>query len=185
MVLGEVSMKIAVYCGSTPGSDPAFVKLAHELGQWMGKQGHELVYGGSHTGLMGAVADGVLEEGGRVIGVVPNVPLIKGRTHPRLSELIETDTMAERKSRMLELAEGFIALPGGIGTLDEISEIISLHSLKIVKGPVIFYNMNGYYEPMKAVLKNILDHGFGRVDYFSEIVFAESLEEIAAAILYQ
>ena len=172
-------MKIAVYCGSTPGNDPFYVQTARELGEWMGTHGHELVYGGSNTGLMGAVADGVLSAGGRVTGVVPNVAEIQGRIHRGVTTLIETETMAQRKSKMIELADAFIALPGGIGTLDEMTEIISLRSLKILQGPVIFYNMKGYYEPMKAVLSNILPHGFGRTKYFSEILFAERLEEIA------
>ena len=172
-------MKIAVYCGSTPGNDSFYVQTAYKLGAWMGANGHELVYGGSNTGLMGGVADGVLSAGGRVTGVVPNVAEIQGRIHRGITTLIETQTMAQRKSKMIELAEAFIALPGGIGTLDEMTEIISLSSLKILNNPVIFYNMKGYYEPVKAVLANILQHGFGRTEYFSEILFADRLEEIA------
>ena len=175
-------MNVAVYMGSTPGSDAIYVQKARELGQWMGKNGHTLVYGGSKTGLMGAVAEGVHETGGTIIGIVPDVPVIQARTYPYITELIQTKTMAERKSEMIRRADGFIALPGGIGTLDEITEILSLYSLKIVTGPVIFYNMNGYYEPMKAVLKNILQNGFGRDEYFRNVVFAEGLDEIKEAI---
>ena len=175
-------MKIAVYCGSTPGNDPLYTEMAHELGRWMGQNGHELVYGGSSTGLMGATADGVLAEGGRVTGVIPNVALIMGRRHPGLTQVIQTETMAERKTVMLEMADAYIALPGGIGTLDEITEIMSLHSLGIVRGPVILYNMNGYYESMRAVLDNILTHGFGKADYFRDVVFAEDLSQIIEAL---
>ena len=171
-------MKIAVYCGSTPGNDPVYVQMAKELGKWMGEKGHELVYGGSNTGLMGAVADGVLEAGGKVIGVVPNVPEIQKRTHQGITTLIKTDTMAERKSEMIRLADGFIALPGGVGTLDEITEILSLSSLKIVTGPVIFYSMKGYYDPMKPVIANILRSGFGKPEYFEDVVFAKDLSEV-------
>lgn len=175
-------MNIAVYMGSTPGSNSEFVRKAHELGQWMGENGHTLVYGGSKTGMMGAVADGVHETGGSVIGIVPDVAEIQARTYPYLTELVRTHTMAERKSEMIKRAEAFIALPGGIGTLDEITEILSLYSLKIVTGPVIFYNMNGYYEPMKAVLQNILQNGYGREEYFRDVLFAEGLDEIKEAI---
>ncbi|MBO6157816.1 MAG: TIGR00730 family Rossman fold protein [Firmicutes bacterium] len=175
-------MKIAVYCGSTPGSDPLYKENAYELGRWMGRNGHELVYGGSSTGLMGATADGVLAEGGRVTGVIPNVTLIIGRRHPGLTQVIQTETMAERKTVMLEMADAFIALPGGIGTLDEITEVISLKSLGIVHGTIIFYNMNGYYESMRAVLDNILAHGFDKADYFQDIVFAEDLSQIKKAL---
>ena len=117
-----------------------------------------------------------------MIGIVPDVAEIQARTYPYLTELVRTHTMAERKSEMIKRAEAFIALPGGIGTLDEITEILSLYSLKIVTGPVIFYNMNGYYEPMKAVLQNILQNGYGREEYFRDVLFAEGLDEIKEAI---
>ncbi len=174
--------KIAVYCGSTPGNKEIYCKAAYELGQWMGTHGYSLVYGGSNTGLMGAVADGVLDKNGKVIGVVPNVAEIQGRIHPEITQLIETETMADRKSEMIRLSDAFIALPGGLGTLDEITEILSLQSLKIVHGPVIFYNMDGYYEPVKAVLSNILNSAFGRPEYFVNVTFADNIEDIAKAL---
>ena len=172
-------MKIAVYCGSTAGNDSVFAENARALGEWMGRNGHELVYGGSHTGLMGAVANGVLHAGGKVTGVVPDVPAIKKRVHPGITKLIETDSVAERKTRMIELADAFLALPGGLGTLDEITEILSLQSLELVKGPVIFYNLKGYYEPMKLVFSRILENGFGKPEYFSQVHFPKRLEEVA------
>ncbi len=175
-------MKIAVYCGSTAGNQTAYAEAAYALGQWMGENGHELVYGGSSTGLMGAVADGVLSRGGSVTGVVPDVPAIKKRVHPRLTKLIETDTVAVRKTRMIELAEAYIALPGGLGTLDEITEILSLQSLDLAAGPVIFYSMNGYYAPLQAALDNIVQSGFGKPVFFRNVTFAKTLAEIAAAL---
>ena len=175
-------MKIAVYCGSTGGKDPAFAEAAFALGEWMGRNGHTLVYGGSNTGMMGAVADGVLTVGGTVVGVVPDVPEIRRRVHPGLTALVETDTMAERKVCMIERSDAYIALPGGLGTLDEITEILSLESLDLVRGPVIFYSMKGYYEPMKAVLANILQTGFGKPEYFSNVTFADDLAQIAGVL---
>lgn len=174
-------MRIAVYCGSTPGNDGACLRAASELGAWMGRNGHELLYGGSKTGLMGALADGVLAAGGAVTGVVPNVPSIKARMHPGLTAVVETETMAERKAVMLR-AEAWIALPGGLGTLDEITEVLSLRSLDLVRGPVIFYSVNGYYEPLKPVFDNILQRGFGRPAFFSGVVFAACLEEVSQAL---
>lgn len=144
----------------------------------MGANGHTLVYGGSNTGLMGGVADGVLEAGGKVIGVVPDVPLIKSRTHTGITECIFTDTMAERKSKMIELAEGFIALPGGIGTFDELTEIISLGSLGIINGPIACFNVNGYYEPFKQVLKGVVMNGFGKPEFFDGILYSDDFDEI-------
>lgn len=175
-------MRIAVYCGSSPGKDETFVKAALRLGAWLGKNGHELIYGGSNTGLMGAVADGVLCAGGAVTGVIPDVPLIRSRVHPGLTTRIETGSMAERKMCMLVRADAFIALPGGLGTLDEITEILSLQSLGIVRGAVIFYNVNGYYEPMKAVISQILQNGFGKPEYFSDVHFLDSPEELAEVL---
>lgn len=175
-------MRIAVYCGSTAGNLELYTGAAYALGAWMAENGHELVYGGSNTGLMGAVADGVLDGGGRVTGVVPDVPEISRRAHPRLTTRIEAGTMALRKTKMIELAQAFIALPGGVGTLDEITEILSLESLGLVRGPVIFYSMEGYYAPMQAVLDNILARGFGRPEYFSSVHFAENLEQLCCAL---
>ena len=175
-------MRITVYCGSSAGNREIYGKSAFELGAWMGRAGHELVYGGSETGLMGAVADGVLSEGGMAIGVIPDIPQIQSRRHPGLTRYIETDTVAMRKNRMIELAEAFIALPGGLGTLDEITEILSLSSLDIVSVPVIFYNMAGYYEPLKSVFSHVIRNGFGKEEYFSCVTFAETLEDIARAL---
>ena len=171
-------MKIAVYCGSSAGERKTYRETAYALGAWMGENGHELIYGGSKTGLMGAVADGALDHGGRVTGVIPNVPQIESRRHPGLTSVIRTETVALRKSRMIELADAFVALPGGLGTLDEITEILSLRSLGLVSGPVVFFSVEGYYEPMKEVFGNLVRNGFGRREYFSRTVFAETLGEV-------
>ena len=177
-------MKIAVYCGSTPGNNEVFVRKAHELGRWMGENGHTLIYGGSNTGLMGAVAGGVLEAVGEVTGVVPDVPLIKSRTHPGITRTIFTQTMAERKSKMIELADAFIALPGGIGTFDELTEIVSLASLDIVKGAIVCFNVNGYYETLKAVFSGIVENGFGKPMFFDRILYSDDFEEIGRHLTF-
>ena len=172
-------MNIAVYLGSTSGNKDEFSFAAKRFGRWIGGNGHTLVYGGANRGLMGDVADAVLESGGKVIGVIPDVDRIQERKHDGLTQLIEASSMAERKSKMIELADAFVALPGGIGTLDEITEVMSLSSLDIVSGKIIMFNTDGYYDPLKKVLENIIDNGFGKKEYFKKVLFSDDIEEIA------
>ena len=148
-------MNITVYCGSSSGNKDIYIEKAKELGKEIGLRSDRLIYGGSKTGLMGAIADAVLDNGGEVTGIVPDVPLIQSRNHPRLTEMIFTKTMAERKTLMIEKGEAFIAMPGGIGTIDEITEILSLSSLNIVKAPVVFYDVNHYYQDIKELLDKV------------------------------
>lgn len=175
-------MNIAVYCGSGFGGSDEFEKSAKLLGEWIGKSGHTLIYGGANKGLMGAVADATLNAGGKVTGVLPNVPLILSRRHKNLTEYVLTETMAERKTEMINRSNAFVALPGGVGTLDEITEILSLQSLNIINAPIVFYNTNGYYEPMKRVIENIVANDFGKTDYFSKVLFSDDINEIAKFI---
>lgn len=172
-------MNIAVYCGSSSGNDEKYVDSAKELGRWIAQSGNTLVYGGANKGLMGAVADSVLEYGGKVIGVLPAVPQIQARKHTGLTECINTSSMAERKAKMIELADAFVALPGGIGTLDEITDVLSLSSLDVVMGPIVLFNTDGYYEPFRAVIRNIIESGFGRREYFERVLFSCDIDEIA------
>ena len=133
-------MKIAVYCASEFGKEEIYTEAAKELGQWIGRTKHTLVYGGE-SGLMGTVAKEVHAAGCEVIGVVPgNVAFIKNRPQPYVTKLIFTEDMSERKRKMLELADVFIALPGGIGTLDEISETITLTKIGVFNKPSILFN---------------------------------------------
>ncbi|MCR5768103.1 MAG: TIGR00730 family Rossman fold protein [Lachnospiraceae bacterium] len=171
-------MNIAVYCGSSSGNDPKYIEAARTLGRWIGENGHTLVYGGASKGLMGEIADAVLKAEGRVTGVLPRIMLIQERKHPGLTEYIETSSMAERKTRMIDLADAFVALPGGIGTLDEITEVMTLTSLGIIKGPIVLYDAAGYYQPLKALLDNIISKGFGRKEYFSDILISDDFAKI-------
>ena len=172
-------MNIAVYCGSSAGNNEKYIEAAKQLGKWIGESGNTLVYGGANKGLMGAVADSALDNGGKVIGVLPDVPLIQARKHTGLTECINTSSMAERKSKMIELADAFIALPGGIGTLDVITEVLSLSSLDVVSDSIILFNTEGYYEPFRTVIRNIVESGFGRKEYFDGVLFSDDIEEIA------
>ena len=173
-------MNIAVYCGSKAGNDPVYAEEVKKLGDWMGRRGHRLVYGGGFNGLMGVVADSLLAAGGEAVGVLPNVPYIQSWRHPGLNEWVDTETMAERKTAMIERADAFFALPGGIGTLDEITEVMALATLGLLDAPVVFYNVAGYYDKMKDLLGDMEEKGFGRGNYFDKTLFSADLTEIEA-----
>lgn len=153
-------MNITVYCGSSVGMSQAFAEAAHQLGTWIGNQGHTLVYGGSSVGLMGILSRAVLEAGGTVVGVEPRFFIDAGVAQHNLSELYVVDTMAERKAKMIELGDIFIALPGGVGTLEEISEIMSRIRLNLTSGPCYFLNLDDFYTPMINLLHSMESAGF-------------------------
>jgi len=174
-------MTIAVYCGSSGGNEPAYQDAARTLGAWIGENGHTLIYGGGQSGLMGLVAQQVYERDGRVIGVLPqNVSFIRSRPQPYCTELITCESMSARKQRMLELADAFFALPGGIGTLDEITEAITLTHIGVFEKPSVLFNVNGYYEPLRAMLKKMRDAAFFRVGKKPYVLFSDDLREIGA-----
>lgn len=171
-------MNITVYLGANEGNDPVLRQSVQELGQWIGSDGHALVYGGSKTGLMGEIARCVLEAGGKVTGVEPQFFIDEGFQYDGLTELIVTKDMAERKARMIELGDAFIAFPGGTGTLEEISEIMSRISLKQLHAPCILYNLNGYYNGLKELLQHMIEKGLSSAERQQGIFFAEDLDEI-------
>jgi uncharacterized protein (TIGR00730 family) len=140
-----VSQLIGVFCGSNAGRPPAFVEHARRLGTAMAGQGLGLVYGGGHVGLMGAVADAVLEGGGEVVGVITEHLVGVEIAHRRVTSLEVVATMHERKARMADLATGFVALPGGFGTLDETLEILTWNQLGLLAKPVVFLDIDGYF----------------------------------------
>ena len=149
-----------------------------ELGTWIGSSGNALVYGGSKSGLMGAIADSVLQAGGKVTGIEPQFFIEKELQHDGLTRLIVTKDMAERKAKMIELGDAFIAFPGGTGTLEEIAEVMSKVSLKHLDAPCILYNLNGYYDDLKALLLKMIDKGLSSKERQEGIYFAEDLDEI-------
>ena len=171
-------MNITVYLGALEGNDPSLKEAVKELGTWIGKSGHSLVYGGSKSGLMGALADSVLQAGGEVTGVEPQLFVINELQHDGLTRLIVTKDLPERKSKMMELGEAFIAFPGGTGTLEEIAEVMSRVSLKQLKAPCILYNLNGYYNDLKALLDHMIEMGLSARERQEGIFFAEHLTEI-------
>lgn len=176
-------MNITVYCGAATGNDPAFREAAAELGKWMAENGHTLVYGGGKAGMMGVVADGVLDNGGKVIGVTPGFFVDRDEIHPDITELIVVNNLSERRSEMMKLGDAFIALPGGMGTLDEITEIFAnnrLHRFDTASGskPAILLSVNGYYDTLMALLRNMMDKGYYRQNEYDSIIVADSVEDV-------
>lgn len=175
-------MNITVYLGANEGNDPALGRAVHELGQWIGGNGHTLVYGGSKTGLMGEIAKSVLDAGGNVTGVEPQFFMDEGFQYDGLTELIVTKNMAERKTKMIQLGDAFIAFPGGTGTLEEITEVMSKVSLKQLDAPCILYNLNGYYDDLRALLGHMIEKGLSSPERQEGIYFAEDLTQIRAIL---
>lgn len=151
---------LAVYCGSSPGHDPAFVALATELGRALAHEGSTVVYGGASVGLMGAVADAALVGGGRVIGVLPEALRARELAHERLSELHITDDMHARKLKMATLADGFVALPGGYGTWEEVLEVATWRQIGLHRKPIVVVDHEGYYAPLRAQVDRAVEAGF-------------------------
>ena len=167
-------MNITVYLGANEGNDNRLREAVQALGHWVGESGNALVYGGSKTGLMGELAKAVLE----VTGVEPQFFMDAGFQYNGLTELIVTKDMSERKAKMIALGDAFIAFPGGTGTLEEISEIISKVALNQLNVPCILYNLNGYYDDLKHLLSLMIEKGLSSAERQKGIFFAETLEEI-------
>ena len=175
-------MNITVYLGANEGNDPALGAAVRELGTWIGESGNALVYGGSKSGLMGELALSVMAAGGDVTGVEPQFFIDAGYVIDGLKELIVTQDMAERKTKMIELGEAFIAFPGGTGTLEEITEVMSKVSLRQLDAPCILYNLDGYYDSLKALLEHMKEKGLSSAERLQGIYFAEDLDEIKRII---
>lgn len=171
-------MNITVYLGANQGNNDKFKAAIEELGSFIGKRGDTLVYGGSKSGLMGVLADSVLAWGSPVIGVEPQMFIEKEFQHDALTQLIVTRDMPERKAKMIELGDAFIAFPGGTGTLEEISEVMSLVSLSIIDSPCILYNLDGYYDGLKELLNTMISYGLSSKERQKGIRFASNLSEI-------
>lgn len=175
-------MNITVYLGANAGNDPALRDAVRALGRWIGESGNALVYGGSKNGLMGALAESVLAAGGRATGVEPQVFVDQGFLYDELTELIVTRDFPERKAKMLELGDAFIAFPGGTGTLEEIAEVMSAVSLGHLSTPCILYNLDGYYNDLKSLLEHMIDKGLSSPQRQQGIYFADNLHQIASII---
>lgn len=179
----NVIRRLCVFCGSSPGSRPEYVDAARAMGEFLAQQGISLVYGGGRVGLMGAVANATLQAGGDVIGVIPDALVAKEVAHQGLSDLRIVSTMHERKALMAELADGFVALPGGCGTFEEFFEVLTWAQLGIHEKPCGLLNVQGYYDPLLALLETGVASRFIRDEHREMVLVAHSPEELHAKML--
>ena len=169
---------VTVFCGSSFGFNEVYKDQANLLGQVLAKKGIRLVYGGAKVGLMGAVADGALSEGGEVIGVLTKFLLEKELAHEGLTELILVDSMHERKLKMNDLCEGVMALPGGFGTMEELFEMLTWAQLGLHEKPVALLNINGYYDSMNVLTKTMVDNGFLKDVNRDMLLVSDNIEDL-------
>ena len=173
---------VCVFCGSNPGRRPEYAAGAADLGRILAGRGIRVVYGGAHVGLMGALADAVLAAGGEITGVIPGLLADAEVAHPGLTELRVTRSMHERKAMMAELAGGFIALPGGIGTLEEFAEIVTWAQLGLHAKPTGLLNLLGYYDELLGFLDHATEERFVRPGHRGQILARTSAAELLAAM---
>ena len=177
---------ICVYCGSSPGNGDLYLKAGHTLGRAIAQTGLQLVYGGGGKGIMGAVADGALRSGGKVTGIIPRFLMAKEATQAalqRLDEFIVTENMHERKHMMFEKSDAFVALPGGIGTVEEIIEIMTWAQLGHHRKPIVFANIGGFWNPMLALLDHMRAEGFIHTSHLVNPLVVDAAEAVVPAIM--
>lgn len=167
-------LRLCVFCGSSPGANPAYREAAETLGRTLANRGWGLVYGGGKVGIMGAVADATLAAGGEVIGVIPQALMQKELGHTGITKLEVVGSMHERKKRMADLADGFVALPGGLGTLEEIFETLTWAQLGIHSKPCAFLNVEGYYNSLLEFLDRSVEERFVRAAHREMILVDNS-----------
>ena len=169
---------VVVFCGSSEGTDAAFIEDAYTLGKILAEQKIDLIYGGARIGVMGKVAQGALENNGNVIGVIPEFLKRKEVVHEGLSELIVTQNMQERKLKMHELSEGILMLPGGFGTLEEFFEMLTWSQLGLHPYPIAILNTNGFYDELLQMLGKMVDRGFVRKENYQAILVDKSITKL-------
>jgi uncharacterized protein (TIGR00730 family) len=169
---------LTVFCGSSLGTDDIYEKQAFKLGQTLAERSIGLIYGGANVGLMSAVANGCLNKGGRVTGVLPRFIKDKGIAHKNLTEMILVDTMHERKTKMDELSDGAIALPGGFGTLEEFFEVLAWSQLGLHKKPVGLLNINGFYDPLKDLTRKMVEKGFLKEENRKMLLISNDIDNL-------
>ncbi|MGO4255040.1 TIGR00730 family Rossman fold protein [Marmoricola sp. RAF53] len=175
--MSRVLRRVAVFCGSSPGNDPALASTAYEVGRGLAERGIALVYGGGGFGLMREVSQGALDAGGEVIGVIPRSMVEREWGRSDLTELHVVGTMHERKALMAELADAFLCLPGGLGTLEEIVEVWSWRHIGFNDDPVGFLDVAGFWTPLLDALAGLADAGFMRREVLDDVVVAGTLDD--------
>jgi uncharacterized protein (TIGR00730 family) len=178
-------MNICVFCGSSRGFNPLYAETVRELGALMAKDHHVLVYGGGKVGLMGIVADSVMESGGEVIGVIPEFLQKREVGHHGITRLEVVQSMHQRKQRMADLADAFVALPGGMGTLEELCEILTWKQLGLISQPVGLLNINHFFDPLITQLGLMVDEGYMKAENLTLLKIASSPEILLASLKEQ
>ncbi|RUL79728.1 TIGR00730 family Rossman fold protein [Dyella choica] len=169
---------LCVYCGSQSGDHPIYAETAHAFGLELARRGIALVYGGGKVGLMGTVANAALNGGGKVIGVIPRQLVEREVAHTGLSELVVVDTMHQRKTRMYELSQAFVALPGGFGTMDEMFEMLTWAQLGLHRYPCAFLDTHGYYGHLRSMMNHMVAEGFVAQGRRDSVWFGDSVSEL-------
>ena len=178
-------MKICVFCGSATGLNPVYGEAARQLGSLIGSNSATLVYGGGKVGLMGITADAVMASGGFVVGVIPEFLVKREVGHHGITQLEIVDSMHQRKNRMADLSDAFIAMPGGWGTLEEVSEILTWKQLGLIDQPVILLNVNGFFDPLLTQIQSMLQEGFLKPEYIENLMVAENPQQAISLIIPQ
>jgi uncharacterized protein (TIGR00730 family) len=174
---------IGVFCGSSPGLDQRYAAEAEELARLLVDRGVRIVYGGAHVGTMGVLADAALAAGGEVVGVIPEHLVGREVAHAGLSELVVVGSMHERKALMAELSDGFVALPGGLGTLDEFAEIVTWSLLGLHDKPTAVFNRSGYFDQLLSFFDHAVAEGFLRPAHRARVLEARSLDDVVEVVL--
>ncbi|MFC6171121.1 LOG family protein [Loigolactobacillus jiayinensis] len=169
---------ITIFCGSNTGLDPKFQQQALALGQYMAQHQQALIYGGSDIGLMHDVSHSMTAAGGEVIGVIPQIFVDRGQANPHLTQLIQVADMSERKTKLIELADAFIVLPGGFGTFEELWQALSWSQLGLHHKPIAIFNIDGFFDPLVATLQQMIDSGFAPIANRDLLINATTIAEI-------
>ena len=178
MTTNRTLRSVCVFCGSRPGTDPAFTEAAAAMGRAIASRGLTLVYGGARVGLMGVLANAALARGGRVVGVIPKGLVQKEIVHDGLTELFLTETMHERKNRMITLSDAYVSLPGGFGTYDELFETLTLAQIGFHDKPNALLDTKGFFEPMVTLLDHTIAHGFAAPQHAGLFIVESDAERL-------
>lgn len=169
---------VCVFCGSSTGNDPIYTNIATELGTRLASEGIRLIFGGGHIGLMGVIADAVIEHGGEVTGVIPESLQMRELAHSGVEDMRIVDSMHTRKALMANLADAFVALPGGLGTFEELCEILTWAQLRFHTKPVVIFNARGYYDSLLKLIRNGVDEGFMRSEHLKLFQVVETVDDL-------
>jgi hypothetical protein len=174
--------RITIYCGANVGSEAVFEQQAYLVGKTLAQQNIGVVFGGGKVGLMGAVANGAMQNGGEVIGVIPNFLSTKEIAHDGITEMIKVETMHQRKTLLNELSDAMIALPGGFGTMEELFEMLTWAQLGLHKKPIALLNTNGFYDALLALIQTMVDKQFLKKEYQQMLLHSENITDLLEKI---